>query len=231
LPAIPCYTLSMSATEPTTGKLLLLRHTESEWNAIGVWSGITDVELSDKGRNDCGAVAAAIDELGISIDVAVYTDQKRTKQTLDGVSVAAALANCTQVLEPGFNERNYGKYTGMNKWQVKVELGEAQFSALRRGWNVSFENGETLKQVYERVVPAYEATVLPQLRMGKNVLIVAHGNSLRALMKHLDAIPDDKIEELEMLMNQVVVYTVDPETGRKHSKQVYDTGVNVESHF
>jgi 2,3-bisphosphoglycerate-dependent phosphoglycerate mutase len=213
------------------GKLLLLRHTESEWNAIGVWSGITDVELSDKGRNDCAAVARALDELGITIAVAVYTDQKRTKQTLDGVSVATVLTEAQHVLEPGFNERNYGKYTGMNKWQVKVELGEAQFNALRRGWNVSFENGETLKQVYERVVPAYETTVLPQLRAGKNVLVVAHGNSLRALMKHLDAIPDEKIEELEMLMNQVVVYTVDAKTGLKQSKQVVDTGVNVDSHF
>lgn len=213
------------------GKLLLLRHVESEWNAIGVWSGITDVELSDKGRQDCKAVAQALDELGVTIDVAVYTDQKRTKQTLDGVSHARVLAHTGQVLESGFNERNYGKYTGMNKWQVKVELGEAQFNALRRGWNVSFENGETLKQVYERVVPAYQSTVLPRLRGGENVLIVAHGNSLRALMKHLDSIPDDKIEELEMLMNQIVIYTIDPESGKKQSKQVFDTGVNVESHF
>jgi 2,3-bisphosphoglycerate-dependent phosphoglycerate mutase len=220
-----------TSSETVPGKLLLLRHTESEWNAIGVWSGITDVELSAKGRKDCVAVAQALDEIGTPINLAVYTYQKRTKQTLDGVSVAKVLATTQQVLEPGFNERNYGKYTGMNKWQVKVELGEAQFNALRRGWNVSFENGETLKQVYERVVPAYEGTVLPQLRAGKNVLVVAHGNSLRALMKHLDSIPDDKIEELEMLMNQVVVYTIDPETGTKASKQVFDTGVDVESHF
>lgn len=213
------------------GTLLLLRHAESEWNAKGVWSGITDVELSAKGRADCAQVAVALDQLALPINTAVYTDQKRTKQTLDGIAHAAVLAAAQPVLEPGFNERNYGKYTGMNKWAVQAELGEEQFNALRRGWDVPFENGETLKQVYERVVPAYESTVLPRLRQGENVLVVAHGNSLRALMKHLDAIPDTEIDKLEMLMNQIVCYTIDPTTGRQRAKRVVETGVALKSHF
>jgi 2,3-bisphosphoglycerate-dependent phosphoglycerate mutase len=215
----------------SVGSLVLLRHAESEWNAKGVWSGITDVELSAKGRADCPHVATALEQIGLTFSAAFYTDQKRTKQTLDGVSHASVLKDAEQILEPGFNERNYGKYTGMNKWQVKVDLGEAQFNALRRGWNVSFENGETLKQVYERVVPAYQQHVWPRLQAGENVLIVAHGNSLRALMKYLETIADEDIDKLEMLMNQVVVYTLDPSTGLMASKAVHETGVAVESHF
>jgi 2,3-bisphosphoglycerate-dependent phosphoglycerate mutase len=214
-----------------TGTLVLLRHAESEWNAKGVWSGITDVELSEKGMADRAIVADKFDALGMPIHVAIYTDQKRTKQTLDGVAEARMLRRAEHVLEPGFNERNYGEYTGMDKWKVKEEIGPERFQAIRRGWDVPFPNGETLKEVYERVVPAYETTVLPRLQAGENVLIVAHGNSLRALMKYLDSIPDDKIAELEMLMNQLVVYHIDPTTGLQQSKEVIDTGVNIESHF
>tara|TARA_B100000508_G_scaffold2776_1_gene2127 strand:+ start:1271 stop:1927 length:657 start_codon:yes stop_codon:yes gene_type:complete len=217
--------------ETNMGTLILLRHTESEWNAKGVWSGITDVELSDKGKADRAVVAKSLDELGIRIDVAVYTDQKRTKETLDGMCAAEVLAHVETVLVPGFNERNYGEYTGMDKWKVKEELGEEQFNAIRRGWDVPFPNGETLKEVYERVVPAYQTHVLPRLQRGENVLIVAHGNSLRALMKYLDSIPDGEIAKLEMLMNQMVVYQVDQASGLKINKEVVDTGVAIESHF
>lgn len=214
-----------------TGKLILIRHAESEWNACGVWSGLADVCLSQKGEEDCVPVGQTLKELGVNIDVACYTDQKRTSQTLDGVCQVLGNGGLKKICEPGFNERNYGEYTGMDKWKVKEQLGEEQFHKIRRGWDVPFPQGETLKQVYERVVPAYEKTVLPQLRQGKNVLIVAHGNSLRALMKYLESISDEDVEKLEMLMNQVIVYDIDPKTGLKASVEVVETGVNVKSKF
>ena len=217
--------------EPTLGKLILVRHTESEWNATGVWSGITDICLSEKGESDCIGVGEMLRELGIRIDVACYTEQRRTKQTLDGLLPHAQARPITQLCIPGFNERNYGQYTGMDKWKVKDEIGEEAFNQIRRGWDVAFPNGETLKDVYERVVPAYTETILPRLRAGENVLVVAHGNSLRALMKYLDDLSDTEIADLEMLMSEIVVYEIDPNTGRQASKQVVESGITIKSKF
>ncbi len=222
---------AVSYTPPEMGKLILIRHAESEWNAIGVWSGITDICLSEKGEQDCIGIGEMLASLGIRIDVACYTEQRRTEQTLKGLLAHTGADHVTQMCVPGFNERNYGQYTGMDKWQVKAEIGEEEFDRIRRGWDVSFPNGETLKQVYERAIPAYEQMILPQLRAGKNVLVVAHGNSLRALMKYLDDLSDTEVEQLEMLMSQIVVYDIDATTGRQANKQVIASGITVESKF
>jgi D-lactate dehydrogenase len=213
----------------TTGTLILVRHTESEWNALGIWSGITDVPLSKKGEEDCALVGKALKDLGVHIDIAFYTDQKRTSQTLEGICKIIG-DDMQKICEPGFNERNYGEYTGMDKWRVKEEVGEERFHEIRRGWDVPFPNGETLRQVYERVVSAYQTSVLPLLREGKNVLIVGHGNGLRALMKYLESISDEEIANLEMPMGEIIVYDIDPQ-GRKEAVRRIDTGVRTSSHF
>ncbi len=218
-------------TEPTTGKLVLLRHAESIWNACGVWSGITDIDLSKKGQSDCAPVGQSLKALDFPIDIAFHTDQIRTHQTLEGI-LKELDGSYTEVRrESGFNERNYGEYTGMDKWKVKEELGEERFNQIRRGWDVEFPNGETLKQVYERVVPAYEKSVLPLLQTGKNVLIVAHGNSLRSLIKYLESVSDEDVEKLEMLMNEMVVYDIDHKSGQMKAVERLNTGVSIDSHF
>lgn len=213
------------------GKLVLLRHTESVWNACGVWSGVTDIPLSEKGQYDCTPVGQSVAAIGFPIDVAIHTEQVRTRKTLEGILHTIGTATPQILLEPGFNERNYGEYTGMDKWKVKETLGEERFNEIRRGWDVAFPNGETLKQVYERVVPAYERTVLPLLRSGKNVLIVAHGNSLRALMKYLESISDQAIADVEMLMDEMVIYDINPQSGRMRSVEHRKTGISIDSHF
>lgn len=222
----------VSFAVPTPGKLVLLRHTESVWNALGVWSGVTDIPLSEKGQYDCTPVGEAVRDAGFPIDVMIHTEQLRTRKTLEGIMQSLTEPAAIQVLcEPGFNERNYGEYTGMNKWKVKQELGEARFNEIRRGWDIAFPNGETLKQVYERVVPAYTHTVLPQLQAGNNVVIVAHGNSLRALMKYLESLSDEAVVDLEMLMDEMVVYDIDPVTGKMLSVERRKTGITIDSHF
>jgi len=118
---------------------------------------------------------------------------------------------------PALNERDYGDYTGKNKWDMKELIGEEAFDALRRGWDVPVPGGETLKMVYSRVVPFYQQAIVPLLRDGKNVLIVAHGNSLRALVKYVDSISDEDVTHLEMLFGQIVVYDVTPEGLRSNS--------------
>ncbi len=118
------------------------------------------------------------------------------------------------------NERDYGEYTGKNKWEVKDLVGEEAFNQIRRGWDVPVPGGETLKMVYERVVPFYSETILPQLREGKNILIVASGNSIRSLMKYLESISDEGISQLEMPFGQIIVYNITAEGLKASSSSV-----------
>lgn len=209
--------------QKSAGKLILVRHTQSLWNAEGTWTGLTDICLSDKGKADCVSLGDKLKELGININVACHTDLTRTKETLSGICQVIGEDGLEIISESAFNERDYGVYTGKNKWQVKEELGEEAFNKLRRGWDVPVPEGETLKQVYERVVPAYQNKILPMLREGKNILIVAHGNSLRALMKYLESIPDEDVAQLEMPMCQILIYEIDPKTGLMKSAQCIAT--------
>lgn len=192
-----------------TGKLVVIRHAESEWNATGQWSGIRDVHLSDKGFHESGMLGRQLRTLHISIDVAYCSQQIRTRETLEGVIEGAQQFDVEVHRNDALNERDYGDYTGKNKWEMKELIGEKAWNDIRRGWNVAVPGGETLQQVYKRVVPFYTNDVLPQLRNGKNILIVAHGNSIRALMKYIESLSDEAIESCEMLFGEIVVYDVD----------------------
>lgn len=188
------------------GKLLIARHAESEWNATGQWTGITDVHLSDKGFKESAQLGQLLKKMNIKIDIAYCSQQIRTRETLEGMLDASQQFDVDIITEKALNERDYGDYTGKNKWQIKDEIGEEAFNDIRRGWNVPVPNGETLKMVYERVVPFYKTTILPLLNQSQNVLLVAHGNSIRALMKYLDTISDNDVSDLEMLFGQIVIY-------------------------
>lgn len=203
------------------GKLVLLRHTESEWNASGTWTGIADVSLSEKGRQDLVYVGKAINDLGVKIDVAFHTKLTRTEETLKGVCDVMD-GSCEIIREDAFMERDYGEYTGQDKWKMKDKLGEELWFKVRRGWDVEVPHGETLKNVYERVVPVYQDKVLPLLKAGKNVLIVGHGNTFRALIKHLESISDEDIEKIEMPINTIFVYDIEPQTGLMVSAEKVD---------
>jgi 2,3-bisphosphoglycerate-dependent phosphoglycerate mutase len=105
-------------------------------------------------------------------------------------------------------ERHYGIHTGKNKWQVKEEIGEEAFQSIRRGWDTPIPEGETLKEVYERVKPYYEEHIKSDLMSSRNVLIVAHGNSLRALVKHLENLNEEEIVSVEIATGEVHCYTL-----------------------
>lgn len=191
------------------GKLLIVRHGESEWNATGQWTGTTDVHLSAKGFRESAMFGQALKQLGVKVDAAYCSQQIRSRETLEGMLDAAQQFEVDIIVDSGINERDYGIYTGKNKWQVKDEIGEEAFNKIRRGWNEPVPGGETLKMVYERAVPFYLQTILPLLKAGKNVLIVAHGNSIRALLKYINSISDEDIGKLEMSFGEILVYEVD----------------------
>lgn len=189
------------------GTLILSRHAESEWNAIGKWSGSTDVHLSEKGYKDAALLGELIKD--IHIDYAFISQQIRTLETLEGILDAAGQPEVDFQRHQELNERDYGDYTGLNKWEVKDKVGEEEFNNIRRNWDHHVPNGETLKDVYARAIPFYLQTIVPMLREGKNVLICAHGNTNRALNKYIESISDEDIANVEMQLGKIVVYTVD----------------------
>jgi 2,3-bisphosphoglycerate-dependent phosphoglycerate mutase len=122
------------------------------------------------------------------------------------------------------NERDYGDMTGKNKWEVKDEIGEEAFNGIRRGWDYPVPGGETLKDVSARVIPYFESEMLPKLKVGENILMAAHGNSIRALVKYLDKVADEDVAQVEMGFGQVLVYDFD-EDGEIVNREVLQAEV------
>src|SRR5688572_11647203 len=207
-------------SEQKTGMLVISRHTESEWNVLGKWTGLTDVNLTEKGR----AEAKKVGELlrGITFDVVYTSEQKRTHQTLEGILEGSEhTPGVPHIKNAQVNERDYGSLTGKNKWEVKEEIGDEAFHGIRRGWDYPVPEGETLKDVHGRVVPFFDAEILPRLRKGENVLLVAHGNSIRALIKHLEDIHESQMADVEMGFGELLFYHFDVagNVGKKDKKQ------------
>lgn len=190
------------------GTLVISRHGESEWNLLGKWTGWTDVGLTEKGYADTVRLGALLQDL--TFDEAYTSALKRTHQTLDALLEGkSSQADLPVTRATELNERDYGDMTGKNKWEVKEEIGEEAFNGIRRGWDYPVPGGETLKMVYERVLPYFKREILPKLQAGENILLVAHGNSIRALMKELDQISEADMANVEMPFGQVLVYTFD----------------------
>lgn len=195
-----------------SGQLILVRHSESTDNSKGVWSGIRNVSLTKKGRDDAYKVGTVLADQ--TLDVIYVSQLKRTRQTLNEILKGYNRKTKAKIKKTAaIDERDYGKLAGKDKWQVRAHLGVQAFNDIRRGWNVPVPDGETLKDVYERVVPWYRAIVLPQLLRGKNIMIVAHGNSNRALRKYLENITNESIRFTEMDFDKVRIYEV-RESGR-----------------
>ena len=203
-------------------KLILTRHGQSVWNADNKFTGWGDVDLSDRGREEARKSGELLNKLNIKIDISYTSYLKRAIETLTIILKSIGLSmkfNTAWEL----NERHYGSLTGLNKEETKKKVGEEQFKKYRRSWdiapppmakdskyleNFSPLNGgipqnkipltESLKNTYDRVVLYYDIEINENLKNGKNILISAHGNSLRALCKYLFNISDTKINELEI---------------------------------
>ena len=198
------------------GRLVIARHGESEFNATGQWTGITDVHLTAKGFHEAELMGEKLKD--IHFNHAYVSEQVRTRETLEGVLRTQGQTDLHFDRRSGLNERDYGEYTGLNKWQVKEQVGEEQFNCIRREWDCPVPSGETLHAVYDRAVPFYTGTVLPRLKKGENVLLVAHGNSIRAIIKYIEDIGDQDIAKVEMIFGTILFYDVDDE-GRMVKKE------------
>jgi len=201
------------------GILILVRHGESQWNALHKWTGWTDIGLSDKGKEEAKKAASLIKD--IPLNAAFTSTLVRAQQTLEIMLGELGLTSIPVVKDHALDERNYGIYTGKNKLEIKTQLGEEEFLKLRRGWDYPIPQGESLKDVYGRVVPYYEKKILPLLKNGEHVLVAAHGNSLRALIKYLEHVADADIAGVELTTGQVIIYHLDAQ-GAVTKKDVRD---------
>lgn len=199
------------------GSLVVVRHGESEWNREGLWTGSRDIRLTPYGFETSKELGLKISD--IHLDHAFASMQVRSIETLASMLDAGHRYNISTEHVAALNERDYGDYTGKNKWEMEKMLGEEEFDKIRRDWDYPVPNGETLKIVYERVVPFYIEKIFPLLRDDKNVLIVSHGNAIRALMKYIENVSDEKISAIEMIFGSILIYTLDTD-GHMLNKEV-----------
>ncbi|MDD5739022.1 MAG: 2,3-bisphosphoglycerate-dependent phosphoglycerate mutase [Candidatus Pacebacteria bacterium] len=205
-------------------KLVLLRHGESVWNKENIFTGWVDVELSDLGKEQAKQAGILLKESGFVFDVAFTSVLKRATQTLDIVLKEMGLSDVVIVERSVYlNERHYGLLQGMNKKQAVEKFGLEQVTTWRRGYKerppafaspnpAVTENeptSESLEEVCLRVVPYWQEKIAPLIIQGRNILISAHGNSLRALIKKLDDISDKDIEKLNIPVGIPLVYELD----------------------
>jgi 2,3-bisphosphoglycerate-dependent phosphoglycerate mutase len=205
-------------------KLIIARHHESEWNKLGKWTGNRDRHLTEYGFKKSEDMGLLVKD--VKIDYAFASMQVRSIETLSCMLNICERYEVPTEHSAALNERDYGDFTGKNKWEMEQLLGEEEYTKLRRGWNYPIPNGETLKMVSERVVPYYEQTILPKLKEGKVVLVVAHGNSLRTLVKYIEGISDEAIADVEVPFGSITIYDLD-DSGRVINKEVRQTESSV----
>ena len=199
---------------------MLARHHESEWNKLGKWTGLRDRHLTEYGFAKSEDMGLLIKDL--PIDCAFASMQVRSIETLSCILNVCERHEIPTEHSANLNERDYGDYTGNNKWEMEKQLGEEKFTALRRSWDFVPPNGESLKMVYDRTMWFFNDRILPKLKEGYNVLVVAHGNSLRSIIKYIERISDEGIAEVEMPFGAIIIYDLD-ENGHMLKKEVRQT--------
>ncbi len=177
-------------------RLVIFRHGQSLWNLENKFTGWVDVELSPKGVEE--AKAAGVKLKGYQFDYAFVSVLKRAINTLDLVLDSAGIKDVVKFQNKALNERRYGDLEGLDKAETAKKYGEEQVKIWRRSFDVPPPNGESLKDTAARVIPYFENEIAPKLKLGNNIVIAAHGNSLRALIMHLEKMTPKQILEFEI---------------------------------
>lgn len=198
-------------------QLILLRHGESQWNLENRFTGWVDVPLTEKGKRDAYEAGRLLKD--IHIDCAFTSVLVRAIDTLTESLRGADQELVPVMKDPALNERMYGDLQGLNKAECAVKYGEPQVKVWRRSYDIPPPNGESLMMTAERTLPYFEKNILPLVVEGKNVLISAHGNSLRAIVMKLDNLTNEQVLELNIPNAVPIVYDIDSE-GKVVKKEV-----------
>lgn len=192
-----------------TGRLVLVRHGESEGNAADRFTGRLDVGLSDLGRNEAKAAAIAIADSGMLIDVAFTSVMARARQTSSLIMQKAGRRGVPEIGDPSLNERDYGALTGLTKLQAFEKWGRSHVEEWRRSCPIAPPEGESLRDTGARVWLFYLRGILPVILEGQVAMVVAHGNSLRALTMAIEGISAENVVDLEVPRCAPVAYQFD----------------------
>ena len=184
--------------------LILLRHGQSQWNLENRFTGWVDVPLSPKGEDEARAAGEKL--RGRHIDKLYTSVLRRAVDTATLALEAAGIPAPPTERDAALNERMYGDLQGLNKAEAAKRFGDAQIKLWRRSYDVRPPGGESLADTAERVLPYWESHILPDLKVGRDVLVVAHGNSLRALVMHLDGLSHAEVLELEIPTGAPLLY-------------------------
>jgi 2,3-bisphosphoglycerate-dependent phosphoglycerate mutase len=187
--------------------LVIVRHGQSAWNLENRFTGWVDVDITDKGEAEA---KNAGEKLKAEVfDLAYTSDLKRAQRTLSIILGEIGQSNIPTTKHQALNERHYGDLQGANKAETAAKYGEDQVHIWRRSYDVAPPNGESLKDTADRVIPYFEAEIAPQLKAGKNIIITAHGNSLRALIMHLEKLTPEQILQVEIPTGAPKKYVLD----------------------
>lgn len=189
--------------------LILLRHGQSTWNLENRFTGWIDVPLTEQGEREAREAGEKIKAAGIPIDVVFTSVLERAIETTRLCLEAAGVTDVPLYKDQALNERHYGDLQGLNKAETAEKFGDAQVKLWRRSYDVQPPNGESLKDTAARTLPYYYDRIVPELKAGKNVLVSAHGNSLRAIVMKLDDLDEKEILELNIPNGVPIVYECD----------------------
>ncbi len=188
-------------------KLVIIRHGQSEWNKANIFTGWVDVDLSEQGVKEANQAAELLKDF--KFDEAYTSVLKRANRTLDIILDKIGQSDIPTTKNKNLNERMYGDLQGKNKDQAREEFGDEQVHIWRRSFDTPPPGGESLKDTLERVTPYFEEEIEPKLRAGENIIIAAHGNSLRALIMKLENIAPENIVSVEIPTGVPKVYELD----------------------
>lgn len=191
--------------------LVLVRHGESQWNLENRFTGWVDVPLSEKGIDEAKKAGERLKKEGIHFDKAYVSVLQRAQNTLKLILEKLGQENIPLEKDKALNERHYGDLQGLNKNETAKKFGEEQVKIWRRSYDIAPPGGESLKDTAARTLPYFQNEVCKDLKNGLNILVAAHGNSLRSIIMHLDKLTREQVLELNLATGVPIVYRLDPQ--------------------
>ena len=202
--------------------LVLVRHGQSQWNEKNLFTGWKDPDLTEKGVKEAIETGLALKESGYKFDIMFTSLLLRAKRTGKLILEQMGQEDLKTFENEALNERNYGDLAGLNKDDARKKWGEDQVHKWRRSFDIAPPGGESLKMTAERVLPYFEETILPLLKEKSDILVAAHGNSLRALVMQLDKLNSDEVVKLEIPTGMPICYSIN-EHGQVKNKVLMKT--------